>query len=80
MALPTPKPDSAVSRGIRTFVQAFIGFAVGLIVVVWTVPGVPIAVLQYVSDNWLSLAVELGVPTGLASFIWNVLRKDIPNL
>lgn len=80
MAVPVPTPDSAVARGIRTFFQAFIGFVFGLLVVIWAVPGVPAAVIQYVSANWVQLALDLGIPSGVASFIWNVLRKDVPNL
>lgn len=87
MAVPTPtstpspiSPDSAVARAIRTFFQAFIGFVFGLLVVIWAVPGVPHAVIDYVSANWVQLALDLGIPSGVASFIWNLLRKDVPNL
>ena len=64
--------DSALARGIRTFLQAIIG----TLVAVWAVPGVP----EVVGKNIVPLVIAFGVPTGLASFIWNVLRKDVPNV
>jgi hypothetical protein len=64
--------DSALARGIRTFLQAVIG----TVIAIWSVPGVP----EVVGKNLLSSIVAIGVPTGLVSFVWNVLRKDVPNV
>lgn len=72
--------DSALARGIRTFLQATIGVLVGLVTTIWAVPGVPAAVIAYMQSNALSLALMFGVPAGIAGFIWNVLRKDVPNV
>lgn len=72
--------DSALARGIRTALQAFIGFLVGLLTTVWAVPGVPAAVLAYLQSNSLQLALAFGIPAGIVGFVWNVLRKDVPNV
>lgn len=64
--------DSALARGIRTFIQVVIG----TLVAVWAVPGVP----EAVAGRILPLAVGIGVPSALVAFAWNVLRKDVPNV
>jgi hypothetical protein len=74
-----PKQDSATGRGLKTAVQAMIGFTVGLLFTVWAVPGVPAAVLNYVQDNAIKVLLLVGVPSGLTSFVWNLFRKNIPN-
>jgi hypothetical protein len=74
--------DSARGRGIRTFVQALIGLFTGLLVTVWAVDGVPQAVFNYITSSLPNFLLLVGVPagaTGLVSYIWNVLRKDVPN-
>lgn len=71
------KGDTAVWRGVRTAIQAVVGFFVGLIATVWAVPGVPEAVNNYVSGHIVQLAVAFGVSSGVAAFIWNALRKDV---
>ncbi len=73
------KGDTAVWRGIRTGVQALIGFFTGLLATIWAVPGVPEAVTNYINGHIVQLAVAFGVSTGVAAFIWNVLRKDVKN-
>lgn len=73
------KGDTAIWRGIRTGIQALIGFCAGLVTTVWAVPGVPAAVEAYVSANFVELLVAFGFSTGLAAFIWNVVRKDVKN-
>lgn len=72
--------DSAVMRGLRTGVQAIIGFLVGLVVVVWQVPTVPEVVMSYVTNNIGALMAALGVSAGVVSFVWNFFRKDVPNV
>lgn len=71
--------DGAPARGLRTAAQAILGLVVGLVVVVWTVPGVPDAVLGYLQHNLVQVALLVGVPSGLVSYVWNLFRKDIPN-
>ena len=78
-ATPVIKGDTALIRGVRTTIQAVIGFFVGLFVVVWAVPGVPEAVISYLQTNWVSLALTFGVSTGTASFVWNLFRKNVIN-
>lgn len=73
------KGDTALWRGIRTGVQALIGFAGGLVTTVWAVPGVPAAVEAYINGHIVQLLVAFGFSTGLAAFIWNVARKDVKN-
>jgi hypothetical protein len=72
--------DSALMRGVRTAIQAAVGLVVGLVTTVWAVPGVPQAVTNYAGQHWLQLAVAVGVPSGVAGFVWNALRKDVPNV
>lgn len=77
--------DTATGRGIRTAIQALIGFVIGLIIAVWTVPGVQQVVSDYLLQNLLGLTMVVGIPTGIASglvgFLWNVfLRKDVKNI
>lgn len=71
------KGDTALWRGVRTAVQAVIGFVTGLFAVVWAVPGVPEAVHSYVGGHIVQLAVAFGVSSGVAAFVWNALRKDV---
>lgn len=72
--------DTAVVRGIRTAIQAVIGAFVGLVVTVWAVPGVPEAVGAYLLDNFIPVAIAVGVPSGIAAFVWNALRKNVPTV
>lgn len=71
--------DSAAGRGIKTAIQAIIGFAVGLILVVWAVPGVPQAVMNYVQQHLIEVLLLVGLPAGITSFVWNLFRKNVPN-
>lgn len=74
--------DTAKGRGVRTAVQALIGFVAGLIAAVWAVPGVAEAVFDYVTDNLVNVLVLVGLPsafTGVVSWLWNVARKDVKN-
>lgn len=71
--------DTALIRGVRTAIQAVIGFVTGLVVVVWNVPGVPEAVVSYTSNNIVQLAAAFGISSGLAAFVWNFFRKDVSN-
>lgn len=78
MNTPTQQ-DSAFSRGIRTSLQAASGFILGLFTTIWAVPGVPVAVMHYLTNNALALAVAFGISSGVIAFVWNLLRKDVPN-
>jgi uncharacterized membrane protein YGL010W len=76
------KQDSATGRALKTAAQAFIGFIIGLVVVVWNVQGVPHAVFDYLKANMGSALLTIGLPTaiasGMTSFFWNAVRKDVP--
>ena len=74
-----PDQDSATGRGLKTAVQSIFGFIVGLCVVIWAVPGVPEAIISYVQHNIVQVLLMVGVPSGLTSFVWNFLRKDVKN-
>lgn len=71
--------NSPKAKGIRTSLQAFVGFVitfiVGLFAVVWAVPGVPEAVSGYLLQQAVPIAVFFGVPAGAVSgvvaYIWN---------
>lgn len=69
--------DNAAGRGVRTGLQAAIGFVSGLFVVVWAVPGVPEAIGDYVTKNLASFLAMIGIPSamsGVVGFIWSKLR------
>lgn len=74
-----PSQDSAVGRALKTFVQAIVGFIIGLAITVWAVPGVPDAIWEYVRGNFVQVLLTVGVPSGLTSLVWNLLRKNIKN-
>lgn len=75
MAETTISKDGAIARALRTVAQ----FVIGLFVVVWDVPGVPDAVSNYVSGHFFELALVIGVPVGVVTYVWGLLRKDVPN-
>lgn len=79
MFMRLPNQDSATGRAIKTGLQSVIGFIVGLAIVIWTVPGVPAAIISYLQDNLIQVLLIVGIPSGLTSGIWNIIRKDIPN-
>lgn len=74
-----PEQDSAVGRGVKTAVQAIIGFFFGLVVVVWNVPGVPGAVIDYTKQNIGQILMMGGLSAGFTSLVWNMLRRDVKN-
>lgn len=74
--------DTPKGRGIRTAVQGLIGIFTGLITAVWAVDGVPEVVYTYVTNNLGGALLLIGLPaaaTGVVSYIWNLMRKDVPN-
>jgi hypothetical protein len=68
-------PRTPVVKGVRTGIQSIIGAVVGLIVVVWAVPGVPEAVVQYLQTYWLPILLAIGVPSGFVAWLQNRLGK-----
>lgn len=77
MAL-TINRETAVYKGIRTGIQAILAFLVGAVLVVWNVPGVPEALYDYVVNDTFQNLASVGVLSGLAGFLWNAARKDVP--
>ncbi len=67
--------NTAAAKGIRTAIQAALGVLVGLVAVVWAVPGVPEAVVNYLKDNLVQILLVVGLPSGLISFLQNKLGK-----
>lgn len=74
-----PTQDSATGRGLKTAFQAFFGFVIGLLAVIWAVPTVPETVYSYLIHNWMTFALAVGLPSGIISFIMNALRPDVKN-
>lgn len=68
-----------VVKGVRTFFQTLAGLFVGLVLAVWSVPGVPQTVTAYVYANFVPLLIGLaafvGVPAGLIAWLQNRLGK-----
>ena len=77
MRLPTE--DSATGRGIKTAAQAIVGFCIGLVVVVWNVPGVPDAIVDYTKNHLWEILLLVGVPAGITSTVWNLFRPSVRN-
>lgn len=77
--LRTPNIDSATGKGLMTILQAFITFFIGLTMAIWSVPGVPKAIVDFVWNNGPSLLVTVGLPlavgSGVVSFILNRLFR-----
>lgn len=68
---PVINKTTPAGKGVRTGLQAAVGSIVGLIAVVWAVPGVPDAVINYATANWLPLLLVIGVPSGLVAYAQN---------
>ncbi len=67
--------NTAAAKGIRTAIQAALGVLVGLVAVVWAVPGVPEAVINYLQDNLVQVLLLVGLPSGFISFLQNRLGR-----
>ena len=68
-------PRTPVVKGVRTGLQSMVGAIIGLIVVVWAVPGVPEAVVNYLQSYWLPILLSIGVPSGFVAWLQNRLGK-----
>ena len=66
--------NTPIGKGLRTTFQAIIGTLIGLVVVVWAVPGVPAAVLHYIATNAVAIVAGIGIPSGAISFVMNWLE------
>lgn len=64
-----------LNKGVRTALQAIAGSLIGLVTVVWAVPGVPEAVVEYAQTNWLPILLSIGIPSGLVAWIQNKIGK-----
>lgn len=79
----TPTTDSATFRGLMTALQALITFVIGLAFAIWQVPGVPVAIQNFVWNNGPLTLAAFGIPlilgTGVISFLINYFfRRNIP--
>ena len=66
-----PQKDSATFRAIVTLLQTVIGLSV----VVLAMPEFKEIVTKYYPDALPAIAVF----TTIVTFVWNVIRKDVPN-
>lgn len=64
-----------LNKGVRTALQAIVGSLIGLVLVVWAVPGVPEAVIEYAKTNAVPLLLAIGIPSGIVAWIQNRLGK-----
>lgn len=78
-----PASNSSTASGLRSgtyaTLSAFVIFATGLLTVLHNVPGCSEAVIGYVKDNSIQLALMIGVPAGLLSFVTGLLNPKKPN-
>ena len=66
-----PQKDSATFRALVTLLQTIIGLAV----VVLAMPEFTEVVRNFYPDALPAIAVF----TTIVTFVWNVIRKDVPN-
>lgn len=59
-------------KGVRTSFQVVVAFLVGLVLVVWAVPGVPEAVIQYFKEYGLQTVLGFSGLSGLLSYFQNL--------
>jgi len=64
-----------LNKGVRTALQAIVGAFVGLVLVVWAVPGVPEAVVEYLKSNAVPVLLAIGIPSGIVAWVQNLLGK-----
>lgn len=64
-----------LNKGVRTALQAIVGALIGLVLVVWAVPGVPEAVINYATSNLVPLLLVIGIPSGVVAWLQNRLGK-----
>jgi hypothetical protein len=69
------EPKTPLVKGVRTGIQAMVGSVIGLIAVVWAVPGVPEAVANYAQTNWLPILLTIGIPSGIVAYFQNKIGK-----
>lgn len=58
-------------RSLRTALQAVASMAVGLVVTVWNVDGVPTAVIDYLSSQLVLFFGVTGVTGGILGYLMN---------
>jgi len=72
--------DSAGARGVRTSLQALVGFFIGLILVIWNTPGVPQNIQNYLQPYELQLLMLIGIPTvfgsGFIAFLLHLWKEN----
>lgn len=64
-----------LNKGVRTALQAIVGALIGLVLVVWAVPGVPEAVIEYAKTNLVPLLLVIGIPSGFVAWLQNRLGR-----
>lgn len=77
-----PEKNTATRNSLEVTLKALGGFMAGGLYVVWTYPGLREALLQYASENWLNVAVTIGVPsaaTGLINLYFDWRKKGLKN-
>ncbi len=77
-----PEKNTATTNSLEVALKALVGFVSGLVVVIWAVPGVQEAVLDYVSNHWMEVVAIVGVPsvfTGLINLAMDWRKKGIRN-
>jgi small basic protein len=67
-------PRTPAVHGLHTAWQSVVGTVIGLFVVVWGVPGVPDAFVNYLSSNAVGILVTVGVPSGIVSWLFNLYQ------
>lgn len=66
--------NTPAAKGIRTAYQVVVAFVVGLVAVIWAVPGVPEAVVGYFREYGIQTVLGAGAASGVASYLQNLIE------
>lgn len=78
-----PSANSATTKGLRTTLWTFIGSCITLSGALWlainAVPGCSDAVLNFVREHFVEIALAFSLPSGVIGFIGNALNHKTDN-
>lgn len=78
-----PSANSAPVKGLKTTLWSFIGSCITLGGALWlainAVPGCSDAVLNFVRDNFVQIALAFSIPSGVVGYLGNLLNPKVPN-
>lgn len=68
--------DEKIPMKTRMIIYGALGYFISpLVLVVWAVPGVPEAVVEYLKGNAVPVLLAIGIPSGIVAWVQNLLGK-----